>query len=419
MTTIIANTTLYGRGISVVSGDLTPLVNHAYLADVADSPIVIVETAHARQSAHLQVRPVHDTIFVKGRALARIARANVFKHFAHYDISRPDPAMLLSQQITSGAAYDSTSPSNFRRVSAQLLVPYDQNASDSTLWGRAAFVAAGVRVKNVASGNAFYIDGAQVELAKNGASAPSAYSPARALQCRVRPNRLNWGWSKSATGWGLVAPTGGAWSGAAPTVVTSGAPDDNGAFLRGTISTASTATGGGFSFGSSASDLLPVKAGVPWSFRSLVRTSHPGSAYLLVRWYSPTGAQVGDNSNILTLNLLANTWTEYRLDGLVPPAGATRGFLTWYRSTGGNWAVGDTMDLAGLIIEQAARAGTYFDGSYGSDYLFESGGSGPGVRSYYYEDYVTRSYLLRQILAENSALGTAPAVPQFALPPLT
>ncbi|WP_020142239.1 hypothetical protein [Terracoccus sp. 273MFTsu3.1] len=386
-----------------------------YAPDGSIDPTVILTggvVGHASDKYALNT-PALSTTVLPGGVKGSVDAGAVFTDFAHYSLaSTLDPNAVLVKAKTSGAAYDGAATGGFRRVSMSLTVPNDSNSQR-----RAAYVAPGVRIAGMAQNNGVNIDSVQVEVAQAGATTPTTYAPARSLQVGVRPNRLNWGWTKGSTGWSLVAPSGGAWSGAAPTVISSGAPDDNGAFLRGTISTASTLASGGFGFGSSGTDLLPVLAGVPWSVRALVRSSAAIGVNALVRWYNQSGAQIGGNTASVTKTLVANTWTEFRFDGLVPPSGATRAFVTYYSVTGPNWAIGDTMDLAGMLIEQAVKAGTYFDGLSGADYLFEQGGAAPGARSYYYEDYAVRSYLLKQVLAENCPLGVIPAVPQFAVQP--
>jgi hypothetical protein len=71
-----------------------------------------------------------------------------------------------------------------------------------------------------------------------------------------------------------------------------------------------------------------------------------------------------------------------------------------------------------VLIEEGTAIRPYFDGSMGSDYLWEQGGSANLSRSYFYEDYVERSYLIRTLLAENVPLGITTAVPQYAVLPI-
>ena len=71
----------------------------------------------------------------------------------------------------------------------------------------------------------------------------------------------------------------------------------------------------------------------------------------------------------------------------------------------------------GILVEEGESVRPYFDGSMGADYLWESGGTANLSRSYYYENYLERSYLIRTLLEENTPLGITSAVPQYAVLP--
>jgi hypothetical protein len=53
----------------------------------------------------------------------------------------------------------------------------------------------------------------------------------------------------------------------------------------------------------------------------------------------------------------------------------------------------------------------------GEDYLWEQGGSANLARSYYYENYIERSYLIQTLLEENVPLGITANTPQYAVLP--
>jgi hypothetical protein len=71
----------------------------------------------------------------------------------------------------------------------------------------------------------------------------------------------------------------------------------------------------------------------------------------------------------------------------------------------------------GVLVEEGAAVRPYFDGSMGADYLWEASGTANLTRSYYYENYTERSYLIRTLLDENTPLGITSAVPQYAVLP--
>lgn len=162
------------------------------VVSITVAPLRTTSSVTLRQSRHFRMVSGKQTVSTLGAGKLRQNKANLFKHFAHYDVGGVDPALALVAGKTSGvAAYDTSTPSNFRRVSAAVVVPNDYPVSDGYAWQQASFVGVGARVKSMAVGNFALLDAAQVELAKNGIVTPSSYAPARALVCNVRPNRLN------------------------------------------------------------------------------------------------------------------------------------------------------------------------------------------------------------------------------------
>jgi hypothetical protein len=71
----------------------------------------------------------------------------------------------------------------------------------------------------------------------------------------------------------------------------------------------------------------------------------------------------------------------------------------------------------GILVEEGTSVRDYFDGSMGADYLWETSGTANLTRSYFYENRVERSYLIRTLLDENTPLGITSAVPQYAVLP--
>jgi len=175
-------------------------------------------------------------------------------------------------------------------------------------------------------------------------------------------------WNGNIAGWGGVAPLGGTWVSNIPTVISTGAPDDNGAFMRLTAATDATGSGGGFSFGSPAANTLAAAATAAYSCRVMVRASASFNAYMLIRWYNSSGVQVGDNSAIANGVITANGWTEFKVTNVTAPAGTARAFVTVYNNGPTyTWLTGATMDIAGCLFENAGAVLPYFNGSYPVD----------------------------------------------------
>lgn len=75
--------------------------------------------------------------------------------------------------------------------------------------------------------------------------------------------------------------------------------------------------------------------------------------------------------------------------------------------------------IDGVLIEAGQTVGTYFDGSFGSqeflDYQWEST---PGLsRSYYYEQFLAKSFTVQQVLNQHIPLGITAATPAYLTPP--
>lgn len=342
-------------------------------APARDVPVELTGTSAGHKVYSFEITsPLASPVTLPGGIKGSVDPTAVFTDFAHYTAaSTVDPVVSLVKSTTSGVAYDAAGTGGFRRVAMTLSLP-----NDSSTQRRAAFIAPGVRVAGLAQNNGVNIDAAQVEVG----SAATTYSPARTLQVGVRPNRLNYaqnpswrstsgttevrrnlGWHKSTTGFIVSNPTGASWT---ASVVASGGPEDNGAFFRQTLSGTATAIGGGITFGSTTANTIPVTAGKTYIARALLRCSSAQTLYMLIRYYDASNAQVGTNSQAGgNVAVVANQWTEFTVPAGVAPTGATHAYVTWYQTTGTMWANGDTLDLAGLLIENAGVKLPWFDGS--------------------------------------------------------
>lgn len=162
----------------------------------------------------------------------------------------------------------------------------------------------------------------------------------------------------------IVSPgTGGA---AAITRVATGGPS-GGSFARATWSVATTAVGNaGITYGSGGSDpgvvLLP---GDYLSGRVMARSSVAQRITVFVQYLNSAGNMVASNSTVIVL--AANVWTAIAVDAVVvAPALAAKAHIIVFNSVGTsgvNWAIGDTLDVAQVQATKEPTAGTYFDGN--------------------------------------------------------
>lgn len=149
---------------------------------------------------------------------------------------------------------------------------------------------------------------------------------------------------------------------------TDGPTEELSYFARKTSTSASTA---GSTFGLTEDDPnvapvtalndVPVTAGSTYTLSLWMRSSVAATNFhASVRWYDNAGAAVAaiDTVQVAT-SVAANTWTRVTRT-IVAPVGATRAAFR-VRTDGA--VNGMTTDVAGILFEQSATMGTYFDGS--------------------------------------------------------
>lgn len=169
----------------------------------------------------------------------------------------------------------------------------------------------------------------------------------------------------AATGWTVNPGTGGT---AAVTQVATGGPD-GGSFVRATWSVASTAVNSGQLRydGRAAQPLpMPVTPGTTYSCRMDVRASLAQRLALVIVYFDAAGIQVGASAAGPAAVLVANTWTELRLDNTTAPAGAAYAIIGPQAVSGTGavvWPVGATLEASRAILETGATAGAYFSGA--------------------------------------------------------
>ena len=150
-------------------------------------------TVRIHLSERFSLTAVKSVLVTSGRADVFAGPGTLFRDFSHFDLNSVDPAIALVTAKNAGlAAYDAAAPSNFRRISVTASVPNDYPVSSGYAWRRGAFLGVGARVNAMATGNSEQVDAAQAEWAPAGWATPSAYTPARASQCIIKPDRLNY-----------------------------------------------------------------------------------------------------------------------------------------------------------------------------------------------------------------------------------
>ncbi len=330
--------------------------------------------------------------------------SGAFQDFAHYPYGGTDPAM--ARISTTSGALTSAAAGSYNRQYAIFTAPGDYPVfGGNYAWKRAAYASVGFKFSNMSYNKHQLLDSVQLETVPLGATGPSTFQSARQLLVVVKPTRLNYSSNPNfessitgytATGSAAVVSDAFCWQGTAAlkTTVPSGASQDCGHTFQ-------------------VYGLIPGR-----QYTMSARVAVAQGCGNIVVW-SGSGTTLGRQADWLTaadtVDPANKRWRTLSVTFTANAATVTLGMNVLHTTmTSGLSSIFWT---DGVLVEEGSTARSYFDGSMGSDYLWESGGSVNLSRSYFYENRVERSYLVATLLAENTPLGIAAAVPQYAVLP--
>lgn len=162
----------------------------------------------------------------------------------------------------------------------------------------------------------------------------------------------------NTTGWSYrwYGNTGGAGTNSRPT--TGGLYGS--AYLRKVWTIAASSADNGFN---TASGQIAVTAGSVYMFSGSMRTNRSDfAARIGVQWYDSTGTQIGATATWSgNTTLAANTWQRLS-QSFTAPAGATTAVAIFSNANAVSWAVNDTIDFDGAMVNSSAN-GNYADGN--------------------------------------------------------
>ena len=69
-----------------------------------------------------------------------------------------------------------------------------------------------------------------------------------------------------------------------------------------------------------------------------------------------------------------------------------------------------------MLVEAGETLQPYFDGSFGGDYSWETGGTAGLTRSYYYDRLEVSTGAVNDVLSQHTPLGITAAAPTFSQP---
>lgn len=350
--------------------------------------------------------------------------------FGVFQLTDPDPAQMYAGYSNSGSAPGTGG--SYNRVWATFYAPLDYFVSSGFLYNRAAYIGAGFAVENVPNNGSLNIANVQVELlpVTTGYSAPSptAYDTPRSVHTIIKPTRLNFcpnpSIEVSTSGW---TPVGTAiLSQDSTTFVSTVTTVDDVNFTPGTKSLKVIVNAAGDGAQISIPDLI---AGDTYVVSAYVRVNSgtPGSGFSNI-----TMICSGATTSVLSTGGIGFGSGDYGVDpygGFVPGQDLSAGI--WFRINTIFTAQDSTVTLSfssnvsgdvvypavfwidAVMVESGELLGAYFDGSYGTNYFWETGGTAGLTRSYYYDQWKTKKQAVLNVLNRHLPLGISFATPLY------
>ncbi|MDX3260708.1 carbohydrate binding domain-containing protein [Streptomyces sp. MI02-2A] len=391
--------------IVTIRGNIQALVHHGYgpqldgsLTFDGDLTVIIPRPK--------PVAPKAGVFTIQGDFKALLKEpAAAFKDFAHYPFSGVDPAMAMIGQTSGSLA--SGAVGSYKRQFAMFTAPVDYPVSGGGFaWKRAAYASVGFKFANMSGGTNQILDAVQLELAPLGMAGPTAYQNARQIQVVIKPTRLNYalnpnfesgiGNVRAVTSDAHLSADSFCWQGTQALKVTipSAASDDTGMSIQ-------------------ASGLKPGK-----TYTMSARVAIAAGCGEILPFVGAEGKLVGRNTWTTAANAVDPTKPRWRtvyvtFTASVPLVTVGMNVLKSTMPPG----VTSIFWVDGMMVEEGFSPRPYFDGSMGSDYVWDVDGQPNLTRSYYYENRLERSFLIRTLLKENTPLGIAASEPKFGVLP--
>lgn len=315
----------------------------------------------------------------------------MFKDFAVYDnAGTPDPVVSY---VRNGAEVTSGGVGNAWTRPYMTFVP-DRDS---------AFLAIGARVQTpnqaVAGSehlNAQYFTQWQLERAQ-ASYLPRAYSPAREVQVVVKPDRLSL----------VVNPRG----------QVGNRPSANSGTWVTTENVTVTGHPSAITVGTSVSPTVNTQNQIASVFNvdglGASTISRRGGVWIKSsRGCNADAYLEGDYSGTTQITAVAaDVWTW-----VVTKGHGVGSFIVIVRTTSGNALTTDSVQFAGAVAETTFPSNfTYFDGSMGDDYLWESGFTSTTGRSFYYENRLDRGEATTRVIRDAVPLGIGVGAAQFGV----
>jgi hypothetical protein len=333
-----------------------------------------------------------------------------------------DPETAYIEWSNAGQA---TGSASWQRVYGLYYPPQQLLASDGSVrQKRAAYAALGVTFKAMANNGQQSLADVQVErqpIVPGTSPVPTSWVPPRNVSAIIKPTRLNFvpnpsievstsGWTAIGTATlskdGTKAVTG---TGSSSLKVTVNAASD-GAYITipnlivGDTYIVSAFVQGGpgledVTMACSGNSVSSSQLGVPY-----------GGNFILGIGYGqgPYGGIQASSADMPT-----GQWFQ---PSTVFTAQQSTVVLSFQALAGSDVAYPTSFWVDALLLEEGETLGSYFDGSFGTDYSWEGGGTSGLTRSYYYERQEVASGAVTSALNEHTPLGILAATPVYSQP---
>jgi hypothetical protein len=340
----------------------------------------------------------------------------MFKDFAAYRGTMTDPA-LTGFAWTGGAVASGGVGQPWTRPYVSFFPDHD-----------AVFLGVGARVEGLTLAsldaepdNSQYLTNWQLERAPYSTWSPTAYSPAREVQVGVKPDRMNRmvnggmelfanmaPYGNMSTGWNLYqgASTGITLATHSTDGVTSG--------VRAQLVGATAVNTNGYLGMWKDAAINPGPAYVSADIR---KNLWPVSGYDIQVMVLPLtalgGSQVGPAFSALGTALAPVVNGKIQFEFEVPEGANAVRVLIFAFSTGGT---GQSLSFIvdSVFVDNGGPA-TYFDGTFGDDYVWENSASAHTTRSFYYENRLDRMEAIRRATRDAIPLGIGVGEPKFGV----
>jgi hypothetical protein len=352
-----------------------------------------------------------------------------FDDFGIFELIDNDPAMTYASWNNSGL--NSGTGTTYTRPYSTFYAPRDYLVSNGELlWPRADKAAVGFVYSGVTAAAHEDFSMVQLEMLPVQASppSPSAYDQPRALHTIVKPDRLNFctnsSFEVSTAGWTAL---GSAALVQDNTVALGDIIEyDDFQYTAGTYSMKIVVNGTGDGASVSIPDLI---FGNVYTASFYIRLG-AGIGDVLINCAGDlvqladiggtgygTGESFGGGTyggiSAPSTDLPANVWTR---PSITFAANASTVTLQITMVSGLDVVYPTNFWIDAVLIEIGENVGPYFDGSFGTNYMWETGGTPGLTRSYFYDQFAGKSQAVSNALAKHVPMGISYTAPKFGVP---